>query len=318
MSCRFLVGLNRRLALFGDFFVDYGGCMFLVFMLMAVYHVGLNISCAPYESPQHCSFMSDIGIFVIAEILVNLALFQYYSRHNCVNHWQRQSCVAGLFRNAVSIDELCLAAEEEGEIDPAYLSRFCTVCNREAPVRSHHCPICKICVLRKDHHCFITGACVGLGNQRYFIIFLFWACVGLLLGARYTAVYLYQTSTAGFPLGFLYCVGPIAVIRWIIGYSTFLHAFVCTIFSFILASLVAAAGFFGMQIYYTCYGYTMYEYHSSVREAFDGDGTNIGERFRLIFGRYWALNFLFPQFWNAQVLTTQIATNLFRVRSKQL
>ncbi|KIH52954.1 hypothetical protein ANCDUO_16933 [Ancylostoma duodenale] len=62
----------------------------------------------------------------------------------------------------------------------------------------------------------------------------------------------------------------------------------------------------------------MYEYHSSVRDAFDGDGTNIGERFRLIFGRHWALNFLFPQFWNAQVLTTQIATNLFRVRSKQL
>ncbi|VDK46009.1 unnamed protein product [Cylicostephanus goldi] len=258
-----------------------------------------------------------------------------FTRHNCVTHWQRQSCVAGLFRSIpTGSDEL--AAEEEGEYDPTYLSRFCNVCNREAPIRSHHCPICKICVLRKDHHCFITGACVGLGNQRYFIIFLFWACVGLLLGARYTAVYLYQTSSAGFPLGFLYCVGPIAVVRWIIGYTTFLHAFICTILSFILASLVAAAGFFGLQIYYTCYGYTMYEYHSSVRDAFDGDGyaftpfhyaiekidynfsANIGERFRLIFGRYWILNFLFPQFWNAQILTTQIATNLFRVRSKQL
>ncbi|CAJ0610390.1 unnamed protein product, partial [Cylicocyclus nassatus] len=317
MSCRFLIGLNRRLARIGDFFIDYGGCLFLVFMIMAVYYVGITISCASFRSSEHCHMVSKIGVLIIVEIVINLIFFQYYSRHNCVTHWQRQSCVAGLFRS-LPTDELTLAAEEEGEYDPTYLSRFCSVCNREAPIRSHHCPICKICVLRKDHHCFITGACVGLGNQRYFIIFLFWSCMGLLLGARYTAVYLYETSSAGFPLGFLYCVGPIAVVRWIVGYSTFLHAFICTIFSFILASFVAASGFFGLQIYYTCYGYTMYEYHSSVRDAFDGDGANIGERFRLIFGRYWLLNFFFPQLWYAQILTTQIATNLFRVRSKQL
>ncbi|KAK6057793.1 DHHC zinc finger domain protein, partial [Cooperia oncophora] len=64
---------------------------------------------------------------------------------------------------------------------------------------SHHCPICKICVLRKDHHCFITGACVGLGNQRYFITFLFWCCIGLIAGTRYTFVYLYRASSEGFP-----------------------------------------------------------------------------------------------------------------------
>ncbi|VDM77654.1 unnamed protein product [Strongylus vulgaris] len=339
---------------------------------MAVYHVGINISCRSYESSEHCGLVSDVAVLIMVEILVNLALFQYYSRHNCVTHWQRQSCVAGLFRSTISSDELTLAAEEEGEFDPAYLCRFCTVCNREAPIRSHHCPICKICVLRKDHHCFITGACVGLGNQvcacgvrisnlsipfqRYFIIFLFWACVGLLLGARYTVAYLYETSTAGFPFGFLYCVGPIAVIRWMMGYSNFLHAFVCTIFSFILASLIAAGGFFGMQVKislkyvyvirntvpfsrYTilvmatlCMNITAasvmllmatgelsliipktpgFSYSKSFR-------TNLGERFRLIFGRHWILNFFFPQFWNAQILTSQIATNLFRVRSKQL
>uniref|UniRef100_A0A0K0DN22 Transmembrane 9 superfamily member n=1 Tax=Angiostrongylus cantonensis TaxID=6313 RepID=A0A0K0DN22_ANGCA len=102
---------------------------------------------------------------------------------------------------------------------------------------------------------------------------LFWCFVGLLLGARYIVVYLYQTAFSGASmLGFLYCVGPIAVVRWIVGLTNFLHAFICTIFSFILVSVVASGGFLGMQIYYTCYGYTMYEYHSSVRCAFDGDG----------------------------------------------
>ncbi|CAJ0595755.1 unnamed protein product [Cylicocyclus nassatus] len=271
---------------------------------------------ANMDDTSDCHMVSKIGYLIIGEILVNVILFHYYSRHNCVTHWQRQSCVAELIRSVPTSDEL--VAEEEGEYDPTYLSKFCNVCSREAPIRSHHCPICNICVLRKDHHCFITGACVGLGNQRYFIMFLFWVGVGLLLGARYIAIYLYETSSAGFPLGFLYCIGPIAVVRWFAGYSTFLHVSICTLFAFTLASLVTAWGYFGLEIYYTCCGYTMYEYHSSIRDAFDGDGANIGERFRLIFGRYWILNFFFPQFWNAQILTTQIATNLFRVRSKQL
>ncbi|KAK5985554.1 Palmitoyltransferase [Trichostrongylus colubriformis] len=328
MSCRFLIHVNRRLAKFGDLVAKYGGCVFLVFMLMSVFYVGLKLSCYSTEESDHCNLVTNFGVLVIIEILVNLVLFQYYSRHNCVSHWQRQACVAGLCRNAINIamlpsqilrllDELVWLEEDEPDIDPAYFSRFCSVCNRDAPIRSHHCPICKICVLRKDHHCFITGACVGLGNQRYFITFLFWCCIGLLLGVRYTTVYLYRNSE-NFPLGFAYCIGPVAVIRWLMGYTGFLHAFVCTVFSFMLASIVAAGAFFGMQIYYTCYGYTMYEYHSSVRDAFDGDGENLAERFRLIFGRYWPLNFLFPLCWNPQLLTTEIATNLFRVRSKQL
>ncbi|VDL76437.1 unnamed protein product [Nippostrongylus brasiliensis] len=373
MSCRFLANANSYLAKCGELLTNYGGCAFLVFMLISVYYVGLDIACYSTQEAEDCEFLSKFAVAIVIEILLNLFLFQYFSRHNCVSHWQRQACVAGLYRNAVSIgttlspfdgdwllrsqtstnypicmrytqltDELDLTDDEE--IDSAYLSRFCDTCNRDAPIRqvfmlffyrrrSHHCPICKICVLRKDHHCFITGACVGLGNQRYFITFLFWACVGLILGARYTFLYLYQTSTDGseliiivvseefncsFPLGFAYCIGPLAVVRWLVGYTNFLHAFICTVFSFMLASIVAAGAFFCMQIYYTCYGYTMYEYHSSVRDAFDGDGVTLGERFRLIFGRYWLLNFVFPLWWNPQLLTIEIATNLFRVRSKQL
>ncbi|VDO06769.1 unnamed protein product [Haemonchus placei] len=176
-----------------------------------------------------------------------------------------------------NLDELAWLEEDEDEFGPANFSKFCNVCNRDAPIRSHHCPFCKICVLRKDHHCFITGACVGLGNQRYFITFLFWCCIGLVVGARYANSPVHNIFSFGIPcysspLGFIYCIGPVAVIRWIIGYTGFLHAFVCTVFSFMIASIVAAGAFFVMQIYYTSYGYTMYEYHSSVRDVFDGDG----------------------------------------------
>nr|CDJ88737.1 DHHC zinc finger domain containing protein [Haemonchus contortus] len=257
MAFRFLIGMNRSLAKFGDLVTHYGGCVFLVFMLLSVFYVGLKLSCYSTEQADHCDLIANFGVVVALEIIMNLVLFQYYSRNNCVSHWQRQACVAGLCRTAISIDELACLEEDEDEF-------------------------------------------------------------GLVIGARYTAVYLYQTSSESFPLGFIYCIGPVAVIRWIIGYAGFLHAFVCTVFSFMIASIVAAGAFFVMQIYYTSYGYTMYEYHSSVRDAFDGDGNTLGERFRLIFGRYWLLNFLFPLCWNPQLLTAEIATNLFRVRSKQL
>ncbi|KAK6011281.1 hypothetical protein OSTOST_23644 [Ostertagia ostertagi] len=208
-------------------------------MLMSVFYVGLKLSCYETQQHDHCNLVSKFGVLIIIEILVNLVLFQYYSRHNCVSHWQRQACVAGLCRNAINIDELVWLEEDEEDIDPAYFSRFCSVCNRDAPIRA---------------------TCL-------FVKFVFFGktIIALLLA-------LVLDSEINFPLGFMYCVGPVAVIRWIMGYTTFLHAFVCTVFSFMLASIVAAGAFFGMQIYYTSYGYTMYEYHSSVRDAFDGDG----------------------------------------------
>ncbi|PAV89616.1 hypothetical protein WR25_19657 isoform B [Diploscapter pachys] len=192
-------------------------------------------------------------------------------------------------------------------------AKFCMECNHEAPIRSHHCPLCKMCVLRKDHHCFVTGGCVGLGNQRYFLTFLFWCCVGLLLAVPIMWSYMNATVAPWYPLGFFYYAGPIALIRWALGYSTFGSFCLASLFSFAIGGLCSALGFFGMNVFYTCYGYTMYEYHSApIREAFDGDGNSLGERFRLVFGKNWLLNFIVPQIWNQPLLTQQIANNLFR------
>lgn len=49
----------------------------------------------------------------------------------------------------------------------------CAKCESTAPPRSRHCNTCDVCVLKKEHHCVFTGCCVGLGNHRYFYIFLF-------------------------------------------------------------------------------------------------------------------------------------------------
>lgn len=49
------------------------------------------------------------------------------------------------------------------------------------PERTHHCSVCKFCVIKYDHHCPWLNQCVGLDNERYFVLFLFWLVIGCLI-----------------------------------------------------------------------------------------------------------------------------------------
>jgi len=59
---------------------------------------------------------------------------------------------------------------------------FCQKCNMKRPGRSHHCKICNKCVLKMDHHCPWIMNCVGHGNQKFFLLFLFYATLGDFIG----------------------------------------------------------------------------------------------------------------------------------------
>ena len=49
------------------------------------------------------------------------------------------------------------------------------------PERSHHCKTCNMCVLKFDHHCPWINQCVGLGNERYFVLFMLWFSLGTFI-----------------------------------------------------------------------------------------------------------------------------------------
>jgi palmitoyltransferase len=60
--------------------------------------------------------------------------------------------------------------------------RTCRRCgpNSFKPPRAHHCSICDRCVVKMDHHCPWVNNCVGLGNHKFFILFIsytFLSCV---------------------------------------------------------------------------------------------------------------------------------------------
>ena len=61
-----------------------------------------------------------------------------------------------------------------------FFKKYCKICKHLRPERSHHCKTCKRCFLKMDHHCPWIGNCVGLNNQKYFYLFLFYSSIGCL------------------------------------------------------------------------------------------------------------------------------------------
>ncbi|KAG7362191.1 DHHC palmitoyltransferase [Nitzschia inconspicua] len=68
--------------------------------------------------------------------------------------------------------------------------RLCRRCNAFKPKRAHHCSICRRCIIKMDHHCPWVNNCVGIGNHKYFLLFVFYTCLSCvysltLIGVRF-------------------------------------------------------------------------------------------------------------------------------------
>lgn len=71
------------------------------------------------------------------------------------------------------------------------LWRMCAVCETITPPRSWHCSTCRTCILKRDHHCVFTGCCVGHLNHRYFMMLVFYLCVGTAYASAFNNYFIF-------------------------------------------------------------------------------------------------------------------------------
>lgn len=92
-----------------------------------------------------------------------------------------------------SLDEAKAATNGEDEPKPKQQKgmRLCRRCNAFKPRRAHHCSVCRRCIIKMDHHCPWVNNCVGIGNHKYFLLFVFYT----LLSCAYTIVILISWFT---------------------------------------------------------------------------------------------------------------------------
>lgn len=70
-----------------------------------------------------------------------------------------------------------LMKEDTPQPTPRKGRRLCRRCNSFKPKRAHHCSICKRCIIKMDHHCPWVNNCVGIGNHKYFLLFIFYTAL---------------------------------------------------------------------------------------------------------------------------------------------
>jgi palmitoyltransferase ZDHHC3/7/25 len=82
-------------------------------------------------------------------------------------------------------------------VDPAHYAFTCHKCSNFKPPRAHHCSTCGRCIIKMDHHCPWVNNCVGLANQKFFLLFVFY----IMLSALYCATIIFAR--------FINCIGSL-------------------------------------------------------------------------------------------------------------
>mmetsp|Transcript_98218 Transcript_98218/g.204851 ORF Transcript_98218/g.204851 Transcript_98218/m.204851 type:complete len:389 (+) Transcript_98218:204-1370(+) len=92
----------------------------------------------------------------------------------CVGTWWKACFTDPGIVTKQNVEDLCEFYKWDEQI---FTAQMCQTCNLMKPARSKHCSLCNVCVAKFDHHCIWINSCVGVGNHKYFLLFLWWHLV---------------------------------------------------------------------------------------------------------------------------------------------
>jgi DHHC palmitoyltransferase len=64
-------------------------------------------------------------------------------------------------------------------LDNASWTATCSECEAVKPMKTRHCSVCNRCIFHLDHHSPWVNNCIGLENQRFYLLFIFYSWLGL-------------------------------------------------------------------------------------------------------------------------------------------
>ncbi|XP_055996793.1 uncharacterized protein LOC125648346 isoform X2 [Ostrea edulis] len=167
----------------------------------------------------------------------------------------------------------------------------CLSCQWWRPPRCHHCKLCGKCILKRDHHCFFARNCIGLKNLRYFIVFLFYACIVTVFtiyhGITYIATFYWSD------MSYLDLVPLLSFLRSTLGSNTTL--------TYVGLIIIMAYGLFGLAFLSFMHfidtrvsivrGNTAFELENKIDVQ---DPREVTEKLQSVFGPHWQYAFILP------------------------
>lgn len=141
--------------------MNFCGITYFIIVTAFIFVVTLSTTLeVVVEDEEARTFHSLAGSFILFNVVINFSLINFY--------------------DSVYKGKKSQTSDDDDPGLPSANWNQCSPCQQLAPPRAHHCMLCRKCILKRDHHCFFTGSCVGFNNQRYFVVFCFYAAFGCL------------------------------------------------------------------------------------------------------------------------------------------
>lgn len=167
----------------------------------------------------------------------------------------------------------------------------CLSCDLHVPFRSHHCPYCRRCIYILDHHCFFLGHCVGRKNQKFFLVFCFYAAVGCSIGV-YHVFYTLNNYRVFWSKEVIFFFLPYSMVMTFIGKVNIVETLYVGCLNFGFGSFLMTWFLFFIGLVSIVRGSSNYE--SKTMTSTDEEKLSLLEKFEKVFGRFGYFHFIVP------------------------